>query len=268
MAAGDNEVVAGQTDVFGEHGVDFGVEAHLVADVGEEGLAGLAVGDYGEGLGQGEMGEVLTLTEGVDNEDVEIGEFGELATVDMVHVGDVGQGGAVAVVDAEAEDGEVLVEPLEGGDDGVADGERGAGGDVVEGGFGKAGVLMVLEDVAIVVADGRDGVGVGVDVHVLMLNPVEGADVVDAADVVAMGVCQQNCVEMRDVVAEHLCAEIGAYIDEDVGTGAVGDESGGAEPFVAGVVGAADGTGTGYNGHSLRSTRSEECDGHQKWRGG
>ena len=163
---------------------------------------------------------------------------------------------AVVVVDAVAEDRQVFVHAMDGSDDGGADRKRTGVGDVVEGDLGKTWIDMGFEDVVVVVGKRLDGCMVGVDLHVALLYPVERPYVVDAAHMVAMGVCDEDGVEMGDLMVEHLRPEVGTDIDKDIMASAVDDECGGAQSLVVGVVGVADIAGACYYGHSLRSARS------------
>ena len=260
---GDFEVVVGKMDIGRKGGVDEGMEAHLVAHVGEVGLPRGAAGDERKCFGEGEMGEMLSLSEGVDDEEVEVVELLFLVGVDMVHIGKVSHCGTAVVLDAVAEDGKVFVHTADGRHGKGAYGEGGAVGDVMKCSFGEPRILVVLEDVAVVVPYGVDGLGVGVDLHISLLYPVKRPDVVEASDVVAVGMGDEDGLEVLNVVVKHLGTEVGADVEEDIVVLVVDEERGGAEPLVTRVVGMAYRTGASNDGHPLRGTGAEKDEFHR-----
>ena len=92
---GELEAVVGEADVGREDGVG-GVVVEVVGHVGEEGAAGFELLDQRDGVFQGGVGGVGLAAEGVEDEDVEIGEQGKALGGDVAEVGEVG-GGAEAV---------------------------------------------------------------------------------------------------------------------------------------------------------------------------
>ena len=82
--------------------------------------------------------------------------------------------------------------------------------------LGEAGVLVWGEDVAVVVPEGVGGLLVEVDGDGAVLEVVERSDVVEACDVVAVGVGDEDGVDACGAGAEHLLAEVGADVEEDV----------------------------------------------------
>ena len=202
------------------------------------------------------MGKVLFLSQCIDYKHVQSVQFFQFGIVDVIHIGDVGDAFAVGLVDAVTEYGQILVHTTYGRDCQLSDTERQEVADVVQSGFGQSGELMRFEDVVVIVLYGVQSLRIGVDLHVAVLDPVEGSDVVDAAYVVAMGMSDEDSIEMVDMVSEHLLPEVGSNIDEYVIAIVAGDQCGGAESFVVRVMRLAYVTSTGYDGYSLRSTRT------------
>ena len=98
-------------------------------------------------------------------------------------------------------------------------------------GAGGVAVLLaegVLEDAL----DGGGGVVVGVDGEVGAVVEGEGAQVVEAHDVVGVAVGVEDGVDAADIFAEGLGVEVGAGVDED-GVVVVGEADGGAGAPVA-----------------------------------
>ncbi len=170
--------------------------------------------------------------EGVEDEDVEILEEGDADLGDVAHVGEVG--GA-----AEAVAGDLLGavgdgDALEAGSEDV---DAGAGGGVeamdVDAGAGGVAVFFaegVLEDALDVAGCGF----VGVDGDVVDAVEGEGAEVVEAHDVVDVAVGVEDGVDAADVFADGLGVEVGAGVDED-GAVVVFETDGGAGAAVARV---------------------------------
>ena len=144
-----------------------------------------------------------------------IGEIGAIAEAKAV--GDV-----FAVVDFDGLD--FYAGDLDGSGIKYVSGEAGAAG------FGG----RLVEDVLKSAADGDEGFGGGVDGDIVFLHEVEGANIVEAEDVVGVGVGVEDGVEAVDLVAEGLIAEIGRGVNEDALV-AEAQEDRGAEAFVARV---------------------------------
>jgi hypothetical protein len=70
------------------------------------------------------------------------------------------------------------------------------------------------------------------------LHKVEGADVIQAGGVIAMGVSKNNRVKAADLLAQHLLSEVRTRVDDERVTPGL-DEDGSAEALVAKIDGAA-----------------------------
>ncbi len=99
----------------------------------------------------------------------------------------------------------------------------------------------------------------GVNFHRLTSAKIEWADVVQPDDVVVVLVGEQYSVQMADFGAEHLLAQVGASVNQDV-SGSGGNEGGGAEAVVERVVGTANYAIATDDGDSLRGAGAEECE--------
>ncbi len=131
-----------------------------------------------------------------------------------------------------AEAGAEEIEAGAGGGVDAVDLDAGAGGVAV---FGAEGVV---EDAL----DGGGGVVVGVDGEVAFGVEAEGAEVVEAHDVVGVAVGVEDGVDVADVLADGLGVEVGAGVDED-GVVVVGEADGGPGAAVARVSVGRDGGG-------------------------
>ena len=207
-----------------------------MSDVSEPGTARGKVGNDREGLLDGEMHGVGVVAESVENQVVEI---------EKQRTRGVGEGGEVSEISgatyAEAENLLIAVDEWDGDEVG---GVRGQGieraGDGVEGDLGNgAEGGKTVEDVGKGAAE--DGLGVvgGEDGHGRFLAHVEGADVVEAKDVVSVRVGEDQSVEALEAGAKSLRAEVGSGVHDDVAAGMC-DEKGGTSAVVARVGGAAD----------------------------
>ena len=113
------------------------------------------------------------------------------------------------------------------------------------GGLRGLGIEGVAEDAADDV-EGLDG-SVGRDGHFLVV--VEGAHVVEAQDVVGVGVGVEDGVDAGDAGAQGLGAEIGRGVDEDILAGVL-HQHGGAEAVIARIGGGAGGAAAADGGDS------------------
>ena len=202
------------------------------------------------------MGGVGGEAEAIDDEDVAALEELHGGFGDFLAVGDVGDAWAVVGVEEEAGGIDLAVEDGEGGDGGAAD---------TEGSFDFAGVWFEVTGVAVVAVEGEvedtpevvhGGVG-GVDGEGFVRAEGEAAEFVEAHDVVGVGVGDEGGVEVADVGAEALLAEVWAGVDEPLGE-AVIDEEGAAEPLVAGVGGETDRAVAGDHGDASGGAGAEE----------
>ena len=95
----------------------------------------------------------------------------------------------------------------------------------------------------------------------LVLMHGETAQVVEAHDVIAVGVGEKDRVELADSGAQALLAEIGAGIDDQRDLGSA-DVEGRAKTLVFRIPRRADGAITADHGHPDRGAGAEEGDFH------
>lgn len=239
---------------FGGGVVDF------VGHVGEEGAAR---GDaFHPTKGRVKMGVagVRLGAEGVENEDVEVPEERQAGFGDGAHVGEIGGGAEAEAGDLEVamEDGHALEGDAEDfGGLGIFEWvELNAGAMRVRGVGGEG----VVEDVA---KDGRGGL-VGVEGQEAgLVGEAERAEVVEAEDVVGMGVGVEDGVEVMDALANGLLAEVGAGIDDDgmrPCTALPADGDGRASAAVARVSGGTHGAPASQGGDAHGGSAAEEYD--------
>jgi hypothetical protein len=95
------------------------------------------------------------------------------------------------------------------------------------------------------------------------LDEVEHPQVVEAVDVVGVGVGEEHGIDAADVVNERLLAEVGRGVDEErAATAGIEhfDQHAGAQPAVARVGRGADGAVAGDARHAGRGAGAEERD--------
>ena len=191
---------------------------NVVGEVGEEGLPRLQLVDDFEGLVDAEVGGVVAVAQGVEDQEVEVLEKRPGFGGDARHVGAVGQGLA-GVVDAEAGDGEAAVQETQGGEGGVVELDR-AGDFEGEGDqFGDEGIVDVAvrgEDVFEHAGQRVVGRRLGVDFERGVHGGVEAAQVVEAEDVVGVGVGDEDRVEATEFRPQGLVAQVGGGVDENL----------------------------------------------------
>ena len=142
------------------------------------------------------------------------------------------------------------------GDDAESEEIEGLLGDGVEidargGRLRGLGIEGVAENAADDV-EGLDG-SVGGDRHFLVI--VEGAHVVEAQDVVGVGVRVEDGVDAGDVGAQGLGAEVGRGVDQHIFAGVL-HQHGRAEAVVARICGGAGGAGAADGGDSRAGARA------------
>jgi len=253
------EAVVGELDVgiagFAEAFVGGGV-GKFVSDVREPGAAWLELVNQGEGLFDGLVHGMGNIAEGVDDEVVNVfeerqGGFGEAAEIGEIR----------GAAEAEAEDVHFAVEERHG-NDGNAEKFKGAfdfveddAGNGAEGGLG-------VKNVGKGAADHAEGFFGAVDGHGGTLADVEGANVVEALDVIGVAVGEKNGSEAIEARGEGLGAKIGGGVNDDV-LGIAGEEDGRAQALVVRVGGLADGTMAADRGnsHGGAGTENGEMDG-------
>ena len=185
---------------------------HFVRHMSEKGAARLETIDPHEGLIDAGMAWVRRFAQRVDDDDVEVSKQGQARFWDRVHVGEVG-----GVAEAEAGDFLLAVKQgnaLEGdsvNDDGLVsfDAVHLHASACGVFGFGGEGVVEDFFD------DARAGV-IGVEGHVAV-GVVEGerAQIVEAEDVIGVRMRIEDRIDVADVFAQGLLAEIGSGVDED-----------------------------------------------------
>jgi hypothetical protein len=196
------------------------------------------------------------VAEGVEDEVVEIfeerhGGFGEAAEISEI-------GGAA---EAEAQDIHFAVEERHGNDgdaeklEGAFDFVEDHAGNGAEGG-------PVVKNIGEGAADRAEGFLGSVDGHSGALADGEGAEVVEALDVIGVAVGEKNGSEAIEARGEGLGAEIGGGVNDDV-LGVAGEEDGGTQALVMGIGGLADGTvaADGGDSHGGAGTENGEMDG-------
>ena len=231
--------------------------------MGEEGAAGLELFDVGDGLLEVRVAEVRVAPEGVEDEDVEVLKERDALVGDVAHVGEVG--GA-----AEAVAGDLLAavgdgDALEAGSEEI-EARAGCGVDAVKLHAGAGGIAVLGAEG--VFEDAFEGVGcgvVGVDGEIAFDVKAEGAEVVEAHDVVGVAVGVEDGVDAADVFADGLGVEVGAGVDED-GVAVVGEADGGPGAAVARIAvrrdgGGADGAVAAERGHAHRGAAAEKGEG-------
>ena len=148
-----------------------------------------------------------------------------LVVSDFFAVGDVSQW-----ADAEAQDGHLA---MHDGDGLHLDALNHEGVGVVDGCAveqGYARIRVLGEAVRQPLAQAVDDILTGIDRE--MVVEAIGTEVVDAADMVVVDVCQQEGIDMVVGGTEHLLAEVGAAVDEDA-FAAIAHDGRGAQTIVA-----------------------------------
>ena len=112
---------------------------------------------------------------------------------------------------------------------------------------------MLVEGVGILTFDLGQSRVVDIERHGLLLLEDEGAQVVEAADMVLMLMGDEHGVQLGDVLTQHLLAEVRTSINDDRPLLGL-NQDGGAEALVAWVLRLAHGTGTSNDGYALRGS--------------
>jgi len=93
------------------------------------------------------------------------------------------------------------------------------------------------------------------------MDEVEAAQIVDAVDVVGVGVGQKHRVDVRYPLAQHLFAEVRRGVHQDAPAPAL-DQDGSAGSLVVPVGGIADLTVAADHGNAGRRARAEDGNFH------
>ena len=92
----------------------------------------------------------------------------------------------------------------------------------------------------------------------LVLQEVEGAQVVEADDMVVVLVGQHDGLQSDDALPEHLLPEVRPGVNDHVAA-LVRQQQRGAQPLVTGVGGGAHFAVAADSGYALRGASAEEC---------
>ena len=109
---------------------------------------------------------------------------------------------------------------------------------------------MLVKGIGILALDFWQSRVIDIKRHGLLLPENIWTKVIETADMVLMFVRDENGIKFYDVLAQHLLAEIGAGIHSHchfIGL----NQNGGAEPFIARVLGPAHGTSAADDWHTL-----------------
>jgi hypothetical protein len=185
----------------------------------EVGLPGFELLDGGEGFADGHVGVMVFVAKGVDDEDVKVLKKGERLGRDRFDVGEVGQGKVIGEIEAKAVGANPAVFNLDRGDFEAVE---------FEGVHKRAWVGV---DVATLFAFVEKGprehafeatkrFGRSVEREGIVSMPAEGADFIEASDVIDMLVGVKDGVDGGDILAERLFVKVGAGVDEETPPGA------------------------------------------------
>jgi len=253
------EAIVGKLDVgiagLAEALVGGGV-GKFVGDVREPGAARLEFVNESEGLFDGLVHGMRNIAEGVEDEVIEVLEKGSGGFGEAAEIGEI-RGAA----EAEAEHVHFAVEERHGNNgnaeklEGAFDFVQDDAGNGAEGGLG-------VEDVGEGAANHAEGFLGAVDGHGGALADVEGANIVEALDVIGVGVGEKNGFEAFQTRGEGLGAEIGGGVNDDV-LAIAGEEDGGTQALVVRIGGLANGTmaADGGDSHGSAGAENGEVDG-------
>ena len=196
------------------------------------------------------VGLVVLEAEGVDDQDVEVLKEVEGFLGNRFDVGKVGEGFLVWAIKAESVSANPAVfdfdrcdfEPVE-----------------LEGVLKGAGIRVDVATVFAFVEErpGKHAVkpgesfGGAVEWERTVAAPAEGADFIEARDMVDMFVGVEDRIDSGDVFAEGLFVEIGTGVYEEAAEGTLND-CGASEATVVGVIRSASGAGAAYDRHTNR----------------
>lgn len=246
------QAVEREAHVGGELGVG-GFVAEIVANVREPSVLGREFADESEGLVDGRMHGMRSVTKRVEDEMVEIAQksFGGFRY--GAEIREVGDG-----ADAEAVHGERAV--LGGnGNDACAEKFKGAIQWMKLNLRKRAFRGLRLKNVREGAAENREGFFRGINRDGGFLLLIERTNVVEAKNVVGVGVSVENGVEAIDILTQGLMAEIGRGVDDDVAA-AVGKQYGRTSALVARVRGSTHfaTTSQSWNAHRRAGAKNGE----------
>jgi hypothetical protein len=180
----------------------------IVSDVGEPSATGAELLNKGERLLDGLVHGMRDIAEGVENEVVETFEQSGRGRRQGAEIGEVG-----SAAEAKTEDFEIAVAQGHGDDwhakklEGAVDDVEGDAGDGAE-------RRRFIEDVRKCAAEDLEGFFGTVHGDCALLADVEGANVVEAEDVVSMAVGEENGIKAIEANAQSLLAEVGSGVDD------------------------------------------------------
>ena len=182
--------------------------AHLVGNMGQVGGTGRHPITDMQRFVQREMRQVMFFSQGVDNQRIHSFDLFELAVVDAVHVGQVGE-----PADPESENGQLIMYAADRNDFGVADPKRSVRQNRMQPDLGNPRVGVFGKRIVEILFHPPLHPLFGINIDWLAGNVIESAHVVQPGYMIFVFVCQQDAVELTDRFAEHLLPEIRPSID-------------------------------------------------------
>ena len=243
-------------DVWGQGGGDLGV-GDIVAEMGEPSFLGLDFFGEGERFGEAHVGGVRLVAQSIDDQRADAVDLFNGEFWDDFAVAEVSDEGLIILGEKVAEDVGAAVFDGERGDGGGADLE-GASDEFWGGADVTWPAIFAIEgefENALEIGHGFWG---GVDGEIFAAV-AEGAEVIEAHDVIGMGVGEDHGVEAAEAFAEGLGAEIGAGVDHPSGFGGL-EINGGAGALVVGVCGSADRAIATDHGDALGGSGAEKSE--------
>ena len=156
------------------------------------------------------MGEVFLFSKCIDDKGVNAFQFRNFLRCYIVGICNIGQR-----TDAVAKNRKVFMHSLNG-DDVNTRSLKWRFFHKMEVGFRQAGILVMGKYIGIITHERLACFCVEVDVHFAILHIVERADIVKSSHVVTMGMSNQNCIQMANIMAQHLLTEIGTDIEKNI----------------------------------------------------
>lgn len=206
-----SQAVVGEEDALWHTEGFLGMGGDVVTHVDD--IVGLVANLTGkcDGLVYGLMGSVGAVAQSVDHKQANAGKQFQSAGGNGSHVGDIGH-----VANAVSKDGQLAVHHLQGGNLGMVHHDRFIGLKVVQLELGHAGILVFHQ--AIRQALAQMGCGIGIGIYGQGTGVAERSKVVNAAHMVVMLVGDEKGIKRSpEIEAQHLLAEIGRTVNEDVG---------------------------------------------------
>lgn len=163
------------------------------------------------GLVYGLMGSVGAVAQSVDHKQANAEEQFQSAGRYGSHVGDIGH-----VANAVSKDGQLAVHHLQGSYLGIVHQDRVIGLKIVQLELGHAGILVFHQAIRQTLA--QMGCGIGIGIYGQGTAVAKRTQVVNAAHMVVMLVGDEKGIKRSpEIEAQHLFAEIGRTVNEDVG---------------------------------------------------